>query len=317
MKQRIGEIDFLRCVLILLMVTFHIVYAGDTYPLAKRVVYTFHMPAFLVVSGFLCNTSKDRRQFFRSMLWIFIPYLVMESGYVAMAAVLPIREHIDNLTLALMARKLFLHPIGPYWYLHTWVLCSVVCFLAMRLTRIHPGARLAAAAAACLLLARSGILSAPNAMYFMADAAIRQTGVPFTAAFRPAWWAALPVIPVIIFLPSQLDRATPGGIAVVWLMTSFILYMYRLTDGRVRRAMLLVGSNTLLLLLFSPVFTALSKLYQPFFISTDPSGIAFCAVTVTAATLGSLLIGYLSDRLHISPLLFGKREVLNRPAGEH
>ena len=83
MKQRIGEIDFLRCVLILLMVTFHIVYAGDTYPLAKRVVYTFHMPAFLVVSGFLCNTSKDRRQFFRSMLWIFIPYLVMESGYVA------------------------------------------------------------------------------------------------------------------------------------------------------------------------------------------------------------------------------------------
>ena len=75
MKQRIGEIDFLRCVLILLMVTFHIVYAGDTYPLAKRVVYTFHMPAFLVVSGFLCNTSKDRRQFFRSMLWIFIPYL--------------------------------------------------------------------------------------------------------------------------------------------------------------------------------------------------------------------------------------------------
>ena len=92
--------------------------------------------------------------------------------------------------------------------------------------------------------------------------------------------------------------------------------MYRLTDGRVRRAMLLVGSNTLLLL-FSPVFTALSKLYQPFFISTDPSGIAFCAVTVTAATLGSLLIGYLSDRLHISPLLFGKREVLNRPAGKH
>lgn len=56
MKQRIGEIDFLRCVLILLMVTFHIVYAGDTYPLAKRVVYTFHMPAFLVVSRPLQNS---------------------------------------------------------------------------------------------------------------------------------------------------------------------------------------------------------------------------------------------------------------------
>ena len=40
MKQRVEEIDFLRCVLILLMITFHIVYIGDTYGAAKQFVYT-------------------------------------------------------------------------------------------------------------------------------------------------------------------------------------------------------------------------------------------------------------------------------------
>lgn len=309
MQRRTREIDFLRCVLILLMITFHIVYIGDTYDVAKRVVYTFHMPVFLMVSGYLCNTSKDGRVFFRSMKWIFIPYLVMETGYVLMASVLPIREHIDTLTPALMLDKLFLHPLGPYWYLHTWVLCSVIYFLAMRLTRLRPALRLVFAVAGCLLFAAAGLMSVPNVLYFMAGAVLRQTGVSFLAAFRPAWWSILPVVPIVVFMPSQLDRATPGGIAMVYLTTSFILYIYRFTRGSVRRSLLFVGSNTLLLLLFSPVFTALSKLYLSLFISFDPSGILFCMVTVTMAVVGSFLLGYASDRLHISPLFFGKEKV--------
>ena len=53
MPARISEIDYLRCVLILLMVAFHLVYIGDSYPYAKQVVYTFHMPGFLLISGYL------------------------------------------------------------------------------------------------------------------------------------------------------------------------------------------------------------------------------------------------------------------------
>ena len=138
MKQRVEEIDFLRCVLILLMITFHIVYVGDTYGAAKQFVYTFHMPAFLLVSGYLCNTAKGAKEFLRAMFWIFIPYLVMETGYVVMASLLPIREHIDNLTAGVLLEKVFLHPLGPYWYLHTWVLCSLVYYGAMRIGSHYP-----------------------------------------------------------------------------------------------------------------------------------------------------------------------------------
>ena len=43
-RQRIEELDFLKGVFIILMITFHLVYIGDSYPYAKQIVYTFHMP---------------------------------------------------------------------------------------------------------------------------------------------------------------------------------------------------------------------------------------------------------------------------------
>lgn len=323
MKRRVEEIDFLRCVLILLMITFHIVYIGDTYGVAKQFVYTFHMPAFLLVSGYLCNTAKGAKEFLRAMLWIFIPYLVMEACYVVMASVLPIREHIDNLTVPLLLEKLFLHPLGPYWYLHTWVLCSLVYFFAMRIgnhSQSTPGGeekpasgrkilRLFIAVVCCVVLGLCGLVSIPNAFYFMAGAVLRQYGVPFLRAFYPAVWAIVPVVLIALF-PSQLDRATMGGMAIVYFMICFLLSLYRFLGERLRRPLLLIGRNTLLLLLFSPIFTALSKTYQPFFVGFDPSGIVFCIVTVTLATLGSLAIGSLSDILRLSPLFFGKDKVV-------
>ena len=77
-NKRIEEIDFIKCVLILLMVTFHLVYIGNTYPLAKSFVYTFHMPCFLVLSGYLFNQHKPPRAFGKSMFWLAVPYLLME-----------------------------------------------------------------------------------------------------------------------------------------------------------------------------------------------------------------------------------------------
>ena len=53
------ELDFLKFVFITLMIAFHLTYIGDTYPVAKQLVYTFHMPGFLLVSGYLFNVNKS------------------------------------------------------------------------------------------------------------------------------------------------------------------------------------------------------------------------------------------------------------------
>lgn len=120
--------DYLKSIFILLMIIFHIVYIGDKYPYLKSIVYTFHMSSFLVISGYLINTHKDARTFLRTMLWIFIPYAFMELGYVITSSVLDVRERVAEVTPLLLAEKVFVKPIGPYWYLHTLLLCSMVWY---------------------------------------------------------------------------------------------------------------------------------------------------------------------------------------------
>jgi fucose 4-O-acetylase-like acetyltransferase len=75
--KRIAEIDILKGVLILLVVSFHLVYIEYLYPYAKQVVYTFHMPIFLVLSGSLRARRKQPKQLIRSLFWLAVPYIVM------------------------------------------------------------------------------------------------------------------------------------------------------------------------------------------------------------------------------------------------
>ena len=51
----------LKAVLILLMVAFHLVWFEHLHSYAKQVVCTFHMPGFLIISGYLMiNNIKSR-----------------------------------------------------------------------------------------------------------------------------------------------------------------------------------------------------------------------------------------------------------------
>ena len=105
------ELDYLKCLFVLLMVTFHLAYFADGYPLLKQWVYTFHMPGFLLISGYLMRVDRPLRQFSRTLLWLAVPYLVLESSYIVLSSVLPVRDGIDHLTLPAFAEKFFVHPL--------------------------------------------------------------------------------------------------------------------------------------------------------------------------------------------------------------
>lgn len=69
-KNRIWEIDFIKGVLIILMVMFHL--TGQN-PYLSMTVYLFHMPIFLLISGYMANMNKSLPLFFRSLMQIFLP----------------------------------------------------------------------------------------------------------------------------------------------------------------------------------------------------------------------------------------------------
>jgi len=309
-SQRVCEIDFLKSLFIILMVVFHLTLIGKTYPFAKQVVYMFHMPAFLIISGYFIRPDKKTRQFLRNILWLFVPYAVMETAYTVAAFYLPVTDHINNLTPAIVMHYLFIAPLGPYWYLHTLLLCSVTSFFVLRLDRIDLLSRFLVLATIWWGLSQMGLVSLSNAFYFLAGVVIRQTGVGFLSVFRPSAFAIVPFVIICVYA-DQLSRGTFSGTAATYLVMCFALFVYQFLQGlRIAKVMLFVGRNTLVILLFSPLFTAASKLMQPLF-AFDNTGLLFTFVAVTLTLVGCFSIAWLMDTLHISRFFFGKTRILS------
>ena len=308
MQNRVREIDYLKCVFIVLMIVFHLVYVGDKFPYAKQIVYTFHMPAFLVISGYLANIDKGFGKLARQVKWLFVPYAVMEAGYTYMASLLPIREHIERLTIGVFLDKLLLHPLGPYWYLHTLIICYLVYYAT---SRLRP--RLGVAATLCLMGVAFyaadellHIVSINNAMYFMAGAAVRMCGVRVMSAFSPTLLSAVPLALLCAMSPDGLDRSTLQGVVMTWLAMSFALAAYPYLGDKLKTATHFIGENTLAILLFSPMFTIIAKRFVPLF-SFDPTAMLYTAVSVAFTIAGSMAVAYMMDRFKLSRWFSGKK----------
>lgn len=310
MTQRINEIDFLRCVFILLMVAFHLVYIGDKYPYAKLVVYTFHMPAFLLISGYLLSMHKPAVLFFRSMVWLFVPYAVMESGYVLMASFLPIREHIDCLTLPLFFDKLLFHPLGPYWYLHTLLLGGITGYFLSCLKVCRGNMSVFCALLALVFMAESwwlGLADVSSLFYLGIGMILRRREISFVSFFRGTVWS-LPPLLVFASDASYLNRFSLPGMLMTYFSICMSLAIFPYV-GRLRSLLLFIGRNTLAVLIFSPIFTLLSKGLLPLF-GFDPTGLCFLVVALSLVLTGSFGMAWLLDRCRLSRFLCGRPQML-------
>lgn len=310
MKNRILELDFLKCVFIILMIIFHLSYFGDKHLLVKQFVYTFHMPAFLLISGYLVNIHKDRKQFFHGILWIFIPYAVMETGYTVMASLLPIREHIDELNIILLLKNILKEPIGPYWYLHTIIICEASYYAVFQLKKINTSAKFILLGFLLYLLSYRNIefLVFINGMFFLIGAIIRQSKLSFLSIFKSTLWAIIPLA-ILSYYPQNLNRATLAGFTITFLVISLLVETHRYMPKQVKRVSYYIGQRTLVILLFSPIFTILAKIFIPLF-SFDPTGICFACVATIFTVAGCFATSYVMDYLKVSRLFFGKKRIL-------
>ena len=320
--KRIPELDYLKGFLILLVITFHLVWFEQLHPFAKQVVYTFHMPGFLLISGYLMNVGKPPKDFLRMLLWLAVPYVVMESGYIVMASLLPIREHIDHLTLGVFLDRLLLHPLGPYWYLHTLVICGSLYFLVFNSKFKIQNSKLSLLLQLFLiglayyaisyilntLLPLKGVggsFSLSSALYFLAGAAIRQTDTDFIRFFCPSWLSPIAFALLVFFTPSP-NQASILGALIAYTAISSLLFLFNLFTFSSFHLLTFLGRNSLSLYVFSPIFTILCKRFVPY-LQFDGTGILFLALSLPVCVGGSLLIAWLMDLIGISRFFFGRR----------
>lgn len=305
---RIEALDYLKCLFVLLMVAFHLAYFTDGYPLLKQWVYTFHMPGFLLISGYLMRVDKTLHQFSRTLLWLAVPYLLLESSYITLSSFMPVRDGIEHLTLSTFADKFFLHPLGPYWYLHTLILCGIGYFIVWKRRNYSTISRLILLGFYFAGLSFVQLVAWDVSLYFFLGVVIRQSKLSFLQVFHPSWLAFIALLWLGCY-PETFHKGSLGGLITVYLVISAALAVFPHLLPSIKRAALFLGRNSLALFLFSPIFTMVCKIFIPY-LAFDSSRLLFLALSLPLCVLGALAVCKVLDALHLSPWVLGREKAL-------
>ena len=307
-NKKITEIDFVRCVLMCIVILVHIVSLGELYPSAKTAAFTFFMPSFLIITGYLVNIDKNLRQFSVYILRIALPYIIMVTAFSLASLVMPVRDGLSELSVSALAERIFVTSIGPYWFLYDMIVCGVAYYAVFSLAPRSLGLASRLSLFACLLYVEAWfipLLTFGDASLYFIGVALRQMGVGFVRAFRPSFFSLLPFSVLIV----QRDLWNKWlCLLLPFFAISFLVWCHDVFPLRIRNLMNYLGHNTLPIYIFHPIFTMLSKFYLPFF-AFDSTGILHAAATIVLSFLGSILIAKALDKTGISRI-FGTKALI-------
>ena len=152
------------------------------------------------------------------------------------------------------------------------------------------------------------LMSFSYSMYFLIGVGIKTYEVKFQSFFQPSVWSVVPLI-ILCSKQENLLGLKLSCIIITYLVISFSLWICPKLPKMVEQAMCTIGRNTMVLLLFSPLFTMLSRMYQPIFMF-DPSGCCFAFFTIAITISGCLAITWCMDKCRLSQWFFGKEKML-------
>lgn len=325
MKQRNIDIDWIRAILIILMILIHIVSFGNAYPQLKAGILSFMMPTFLIITGYLVNIEKSPKEMGRYLMCLALPYVIMVTGFSVLSYFMPVRDGITELSLSQICEKIFVTSIGPYWFIQTMIICGILYYVSFKgaiwgtlrqgKTTMSTTTSLFIFATLLLLLSKTPALSPSAATYYFIGAVLRQCHIGFDRIFRPSPVALLLWIN-LLGLEEWYDWGTLAIVFSCWCCISSLMWIHslikRLQDNvsvrKTEDTLLYMGRNTLPIYLFHPIFTMAAKFYHPLF-NWDRSEICFALVTIFIAIAGSIGIAKMMEKTHLA-YLFGKGKML-------
>lgn len=307
MSNRIPQLDFLKGILMINVIMIHLIYLGQCHPDFKLFLLLFTTPAFFIISGYLAHANKPAKVFFKKVFWWLVPYVIMEGAYIVMASFLPIKEHIDHLTLGTFLHHLLLSPLGPYWYIHDLIIGYVGYYIIYKVAgKDRKKLQFVVALSAIVLLSCVfKFISIQSCLFFCIGVIIKQTERNFILFFRPSWIALVLFLCLSYFHTYIAISNLSKGIVLSFLFISSILVLYPHLPTRFTNCIHMIGRNTLAILLFSPMFTIITKQFVPF-LSFEPTAVLFTVVSIVFTIMGCFAVTYLMDICKISPYFCGE-----------
>lgn len=325
MKQRNTDIDWIRAILIILMILIHIVSFGNAYPQLKAGILSFMMPTFLIITGYLVNIEKSSKEMGRYLMCLALPYVIMVTGFSVLSYFMPVRDGITELSLSQICEKIFVTSIGPYWFIQTMIICGILYYVSFKgaiwgtlrqgKTTMSTTTSLFIFATLLQLQSKTPALSPSAATYYFIGAVLRQCHIGFDRIFRPSPVALLLWL-LLLGMEEWYDWGTLAIVFSCWCCISSLMWIHSLINHlqdnacvrKTEATLLYIGRNTLPIYLFHPIFTMAAKFYHPLF-SWDRSEIIFALVTIFIAIAGSIGIAKMMEKTRLA-YLFGKGKML-------
>ncbi len=306
LKNRSQELDFSKGILILLMVIFHLGYFNSCYPNLTNCVYAFHMSGFLVISGYLCSVEKTMSQFLISLKRILVPYIVFEFFYLLGLSF--VGKYVgasnvfegDALSILLQVAT---KPTGTYWYLYTLVFC-LLTFYILNYFGVKGKANICLSSILLYLMSLGieGLLWY-NVLYFVIGISCRILSFQITDKLKSVVMG-IGFVAIIIFA-DDVSRYSLVGVGLTLTFLGFLFAIMEKTPVLVKSFFSYIGRNSLSIVLFSPVFMIITKVYFPLFVF-DSTVILWMIFSLVLVCLLCLVSAALFDKLKISDVLIGK-----------
>lgn len=308
--NRDQAIDQSKGILIILVVLFHITYTGSLsveFNEAKRIVYYFHMPAFLIITGYFLQTTF-LSDFIRKIAiphylfyLIYLIILLITNKY----SVLTTSNRIENFS-ALVDAFLF-NPIGSYWYLHSVILFFISIYLSDKLSS-HFSAQLKFTikiAIAMLLIYTFKKLNFE--MYWWVFLSLllgHGLKVGRYTLSGPFFFLAAAVLISIILNINELEFF---NIAIGYAVLQALLFLGKLIKFG---PICFIGRNSLLILLLHTFPVNMFKPVAPIFLHFNENGLIYIFVTLSFTIVFCIYSGFLVERLNLGELIFSKKNVV-------
>ncbi len=309
MKHYNVTIDYIRVVLIVMVIIVHIVNFGELYPNIKSSILAFFMPAFLIITGYLVNINKSVKEFCLYLVRIILPYIIMVSGFMILSLYLPVRDGVDSITPYTVYKVMCVTSIGPYWFLHVMIVCGLLYYVSFKVPAKKDDVTKSVIFAVLLILTSlyTPYLGLRSAAYYFTGVMIRLFVKDISKVIKANFWT---IIPFLLLLTDKTlqDWGSLSIFACCFFFFSFTAWCSQYFKGRFASVMQYIGRNTLPIYIFHPIFTMAAKYMLPLF-TFDSTGLCHTVVTILMGLGGSILIARAMDMCGVSHI-FGKKKIL-------
>lgn len=327
MRERLDNFDIAKAICIVLVVVGHFNPTSSPAAWGKvfDFIYSFHMPLFLFVGGYLfAYTWKDEKYFQflkRKSRRLMVPYLfaslVIIGIKLVMQNVLPVKNEASMTDLV----RMFYYPSAAIhlWFLWTLMFCFVVAAISS-----SPAYRWAVALFSLVIWLVPVKLPTvfcldytKNMMVFFSAGMVseglwKKEGVSWP---RGIAGAVVEVVTYVLFAILEvlylngmrnglLDRVLPFvGIAAVLFLSS---RLGRWLPGRMKQALVYLGRSSMIVFLFHTVFSEFVKVLMKYAGITPETHFIPCLLLAVAAGLflPLALKRYVIDRSKVLKLCF-------------